>query len=74
MSYKVFVEVGKGKNRSTSGSVSLSNKQKVSNWIKKSPFVRSNTNVKVTNLKTGKTITATRGRFYKNPITKKYRY
>jgi len=74
MAYKVFVEVGKGKNRATEGSTPLPNKQRVCNWIKRSSLVRSNTKVRVTNTRTGKTITGTQGRFCKNPITKKYRF
>jgi len=74
MAYKVFVEVGRGKNRATMRSVPLKTKQKVFDYIKRNPLVRSNTKVKVTNTRTGKTIIATQGRFSKNPVTKKYRF
>jgi len=74
MAYKVFIETGKGKNRSTSGSISLPSKARVCAYVKRSPFVRSNTKIQVKNTSTGKVTTGTQGRFCKNPITKKYRF
>lgn len=74
MAYKIFVEVGKGKNKSTAGSTPLPNKSRVEKWIKRSPFIKSNTKIKVENTSTGKTTIGTQGRFYKNPITKKFRF
>jgi len=74
MAYKIFVEVGKGKNKSTAGSIPLPNKSRVENWIRKSPLVRSNTKIKVTNTRTGKITTGNERRFYKNPITNKFRF
>ena len=74
MTYKVFIEVGKGKKKATMGSIPLSNKEKVSNYIKRNPLVRSNTKIEVKNIRTGKVIKATQGRFFKNPITKEYRF
>lgn len=74
MAYKIFVEVGKGKNKSTSGSTPLPNKSRVENWIRRSPLIRSNTKIKVTNTRTGKITTGTQGRFYKNPTTNKFRF
>lgn len=63
MPFKVRVEVGRGKNRSVSESVSLPNKKRVFSHIKKHPFVKSNTQIKVTNLRTNKVTTGTQGRF-----------
>ncbi len=53
MTYKVNVEVGKGKNKAVTESIPL-NKSRVCNYIKRSPLVKSNTKVKVTNIQTGK--------------------
>ena len=63
MAYKVRIEIGKGKNRSVSESISLPNRKRVCNFIKRSPFVKSNTNIKVTNLKTKKVLTGKQSRF-----------
>jgi hypothetical protein len=62
MSYKVRIEVGKGKNRTVTESIPLS-KKRVCSYIKRSPLVKSNTRVKVTNLKTHRTTTGTQGKF-----------
>ncbi|MEK6881276.1 MAG: hypothetical protein AABY22_16765 [Nanoarchaeota archaeon] len=62
ITYKVFVEVGKGKNKATSGSIPLS-KQKVCNWIKKNSIVRTNTKIRVTNINNKKMITGTQSTF-----------
>ena len=43
MAFKVRIEVGKGKNRSVSESIPLPNKKRVCSFIKRSPFVKSNT-------------------------------
>mgnify|MGYP001596339395 CR=1 FL=1 len=63
MSYKVRVEVGKGKNKAVTQSIPLPNQKRVCNYIKRSPLVKSNTNVKVTNNKTGKVQIGTQGKF-----------
>jgi len=63
MAYKVRVEVGKGKNKAVTESIPLPNKQRVCNYIKRSPLVRSNTNIKVKNLRTGKVTTGTQSKF-----------
>lgn len=44
MAYKVFVSVGKGKNRATAGSIPLPTRSRVEQYIKKSPLINSNTN------------------------------
>ena len=62
MAYVVRVEVGKGKNRSVTQSIPLSKKRACA-YIKRNPLVRSNTKVKVTNMKTGNTQTGTQGKF-----------
>lgn len=62
MSYTVRVEVGKGKNISRTESIPL-NKTKVCNYIKRSPLVRYNTKIKVTNIQTGKTQIGTQSKF-----------
>ena len=63
MAYKVRIEVGKGKNRAVTESIPLPNKQRVCNYIKRSPLVRSNTKVKVKNLRTGKVEVGTQSKF-----------
>ncbi len=63
MTYKVRIEVGRGKNKSVTESIPLSNKQRVCDYIKRSPLVKSNTNVKVTNIQTRENKIGTRSRF-----------
>jgi len=63
MSYKVRIEIGKGKNKSVSQSIPLPNKKRVVKFIKRSPFVKSNTNIKVTNTRTKKVINGKSFRF-----------
>lgn len=63
MTYKVRIEVGKGKNRAVTESIILPNKERVCNYIKRSPLVRSNTQVKVTETNTGKVHFGTRAKF-----------
>ncbi len=63
MAFKVRIVVGKGKNRSVSESIPLPNKKRVCNFIKRSPFVKSNTNIKVTNTRTKKVTTGKRAKF-----------
>jgi len=63
MAYRVRIEVGKGKNRAVTESISLPNKQRVCNYIKRSPLVRSNTKVRVKNLRTGKVNVGTQSKF-----------
>jgi len=53
MAYKVRIEVGKGKNKAVTESIPLP-KKRVCNYIKRSPLVRSNTKIKVTNLRNKK--------------------
>ena len=74
MAYKVFIATGKGKNMATMGSIPLPNKMRVERYIRRNPMVKSNTKIQVTNTRTKKTITATKGRFTMNPFTKKYKY
>jgi len=63
MSYKVRIEVGKGKNKSVTESIPLPNKKRVCAYIKRSPLVKSNTQVKVTDLKNDKTEIGTQFHF-----------
>jgi len=63
MAYIVRIEVGKGKNKSVSQSIPLPNKKRVCNFIRRSPFVKSNTNIKVKNTRTKKTVTGKQARF-----------
>ncbi|MCX6748482.1 MAG: hypothetical protein NT076_02660 [Candidatus Pacearchaeota archaeon] len=63
MSYKVRVEVGKGKNKSVTESIPLPSKKRVCGYIKKNPLVKSNTNVRVTNLSNGKVTTGKQSKF-----------
>ena len=63
MTYKVRIEVGKGKNRAVTESIPLPNKKRVCDYIKRSPLVRSNTKVKVTNLRTNKLTIGTQSKF-----------
>ncbi len=63
MAFKVRIVVGRGKNRSVSESIPLPNKQRVCNFIRRSPLVRSNTNIKVTNLRTKKVMTGKEAKF-----------
>lgn len=63
MTYKVRIEVGKGKNKAITESIPLPNMDRVCNYIKRSPLVRSNTKVKVTDLRTKKVHIETRSKF-----------
>ena len=63
MSYKVHIEVGKGKNKAVTESIPLTNKKRVCNYIKRSPLVNSNTKIRVKNLKTRKTTIGTQHKF-----------
>lgn len=63
MSYKVRIEVGKGKNRAVTESIALPNKKRVCAYIKRSPLVKSNTTVKVTNLSNGRVTTGKQHKF-----------
>ena len=63
MTFKVRIEVGKGKNRTVSQSIPLPNKQRVCSFIQRSPLVKSNTNIKVTNLRTKKVTTGKASKF-----------
>ncbi len=69
MPYKVRIDVGRGKNRSVSESVPLPNRQRVCRFIKRSPLVKTGTKIKVTNIRTKKTLTGTQSRFC-NPFGK----
>ena len=62
MTYKVRVEVGKGKNKAITESIPL-NKSRVCNYIKRNPLVKSNTKIKVTNIQTGKSQIGTQSKF-----------
>jgi len=63
MSYKVRVEVGKGKNKAITESIPLPSKKRVCNYIKRNPLVKSNTKVKVTNTSTKKVIIGSQSKF-----------
>lgn len=63
MSYVVMIEVGKGKNRAYTQSVPLPNRERVCRYIKRSPLVRSNTKIKVKNLRTKKVMVGDQYRF-----------
>lgn len=63
MTYKVLVEVGKGKNKAVTESIPLPSKDRVCNYIKRNPLVKSNTKVKVTNLNTKKVTIGTQAKF-----------
>jgi len=62
MRYKVRVETGYGKNRTVTESIPLP-KKRVCAYIKRNPLVKSNTNVKVTNLSTGKVTIGKQSKF-----------
>lgn len=63
MAYIVKIETGKGKNKSNFQSIPLPNKQRVCNYIKRHPAVKSNTEIKVTNTRTRKTLSGKESRF-----------
>ena len=63
MTYKVRIEVGKGKNHAVTERIPLPNKKRVCNYIKRSPLVKSNTKIKVTNLRTKKITFGTQSTF-----------
>lgn len=63
MGYRVFIEVGKGKNKATSGSTLLKRKSDVTNWVKHHPLGNYKTQCKVTNVRTGKSITNSKNYF-----------
>lgn len=65
MPYEVFIEVGKGKNRATMGSIPLKSKQAVTNYVRRNPLGNYKTPVKVTNTRTNKTITKSKIYFYR---------
>lgn len=63
MTFVVRIVVGRGKNRSVTQSIPLPNKKRVVGFIKRNPFVRSNTNIQVTNLRTKKIMMGKESRF-----------
>lgn len=63
MSYTVSVKVGKGFNRSTSQSIPLPNKDRVVNYIKNNPMIKSNTNIELKNNTNKELITGKRAKF-----------
>lgn len=63
MSYKVFISIGKGKNKASMGSTLLKNKQAVVNWVKRNPIGNYRTHVTVTNTRTKKRIEGQKVRF-----------
>ena len=66
MAYKVCIVSGRGKNRAKACSIPLPNKQRVANYLKRTPIGNDNTKVSVKNLRTGKMFTGRKIRFY-NP-------
>jgi len=56
MAYKVFIRVGK----STMGSTPLKNKASVRAWVRRNPMGNTNTKVRITNLRTKKTLILTK--------------
>ena len=74
MAYKVTIKTGSGKNQSKSGSISLPNKQRVVNYIKRSPIASSKSRICVKNTVTGKTMCGDTFKFSKNVVTKKFRF
>ena len=65
MTYKIFIQTGKGKNYASMGSTPLKNKQAVVNWIKKCPLGNRNTYLEIKNLKTKQAIYDTKGKFFR---------
>lgn len=63
MTYIVRIEIGKGYNKTITESIPLPTRERVCQHIKRNPFVRLNTKIKVTNLKTKKSIIGTQYRF-----------
>jgi len=66
MSYKVYIEVGKGEEKAISESTELSSKEDVSRWVKSHPFGNINTKIKIKDLSSGKIVSGKKVRFY-NP-------
>ena len=58
MSYIVNISIGRGLNRTIMQSTLLPNKIRVREYIRRNPAIKSNTNVKVTNTITRKSIIA----------------
>lgn len=58
MAYIVNIEVGSGINKTRMQSIPLSNRIKVGMYIKRNPAIKSNTNVKVTNTFTKRSVIA----------------
>lgn len=58
-----YEKYSKGK-KSSIGSTPLDSKQKVSDWVKKNPMIRSNSTVKLTNLLTNKSIKTKASKLY----------
>ena len=63
MAYIVKIETGKGKKKSNFQSIPLPNKERVCSYIKRHPAVKSNTEIKVTNTRTKKTLSGKESRF-----------
>lgn len=74
MAYLVKIKTGSGKNKSRSGSIPLPNKQRVVNYIKRSPIVKSSSRICVKNTRTGKTMCGDSFKFSKNAVTGKFRF
>ena len=66
MGYKVRIVIGSGNNLSTSQSVVLPNKARVSNYVKKHPFGNASTRISVENTSTGKVSRGAKRKYY-NP-------
>ena len=63
MSFKVRIDIGKGKNRAVSESTPLLYKKDVVRWIKQNPLGNANTLVSIKDLKTNKIISGRRLKF-----------
>lgn len=64
--YKVAIKIGHGKNRATSESIALPNKQRVARYARHSPFGNYKTKISVKDLGSGKIITGSKFKFF-NP-------
>ena len=64
MGYKVFISSGRGKNKSTMGSVELPTKERVSEYVKRNSLGTSSTKIRVTNVSTGQVLRARKRHFY----------
>lgn len=74
MAYIIKGSAGKGKNKATVGSIPLPNKERVRNYLKRSPLGNSNTEFTVRDTRKKKTYSGTRTELIYGPFKKKPKF